>query len=47
MSEIIIRNVRKEFDNFVAVQSSSFTIEDGEFFMLLGHPAAARPPRCA
>jgi|GEM_PF-3399615 len=36
MSEIIIRNVRKEFDNFVAVQSSSFTIEDGEFFMLLG-----------
>ena len=36
MSEIIIRNVRKEFDDFVAVQSSSFTVEDGEFFMLLG-----------
>ena len=27
---------RKEFGAFTAVQSSSFTIEDGEFFMLLG-----------
>ena len=36
MAEIIIRNLRKEFGSFTAVQSSSFTIEDGEFFMLLG-----------
>ncbi|MEO0428795.1 MAG: ABC transporter ATP-binding protein [Pseudomonadota bacterium] len=36
MAEIVIRNLRKEFGNFTAVQSSSFTIEDGEFFMLLG-----------
>ena len=36
MAEIIIRNLRKEFGNFTAVQSSSFKIEDGEFFMLLG-----------
>ncbi len=36
MAEIVVRNVRKEFDDFVAVQSSSFTIEDGDFFMLLG-----------
>ena len=36
MAEIIIRNVRKEFGAFTAVQSSSFTIADGEFFMLLG-----------
>ena len=36
MSEIIIRNLRKAFGDFVAVQGSSFTIEDGEFFMLLG-----------
>ncbi|MEO1140336.1 MAG: ABC transporter ATP-binding protein [Pseudomonadota bacterium] len=36
MAEIVIRNVRKEFGDFVAVQDSSFTIEDGEFFMLLG-----------
>jgi multiple sugar transport system ATP-binding protein len=36
MAEIIIRNLRKEFGNFVAVQDSSFTIGNGEFFMLLG-----------
>ena len=36
MAEIQIKNVRKEFGDFVAVQESSFTIEDGEFFMLLG-----------
>ncbi len=36
MAEIVIKNVRKEFGDFVAVQESSFTIEDGEFFMLLG-----------
>ena len=36
MAEIVIRNLRKEFDAFVAVESSSFTVGDGEFFMLLG-----------
>lgn len=36
MARIEIDNVRKEFGAFTAVQSSSFTIEDGEFFMLLG-----------
>ena len=36
MAEIVIKNVRKEFGDFVAVEESSFTIEDGEFFMLLG-----------
>ena len=36
MAQIRIENVRKEFGSFTAVQSSSFTIEDGEFFMLLG-----------
>lgn len=36
MAEIRIHNLRKEFGDFVAVQSSSFKIEDGEFFMLLG-----------
>ncbi len=36
MAEIIIRNLRKEFGAFTAVQSSSFTIGHGEFFMLLG-----------
>ncbi len=36
MAQIKINNVRKEFGSFTAVQSSTFTIEDGEFFMLLG-----------
>lgn len=36
MAQIVIKNLRKDFGNFTAVQSSSFTIEDGEFFMLLG-----------
>ncbi|MDG1459589.1 MAG: ABC transporter ATP-binding protein [Pseudoprimorskyibacter sp.] len=36
MAQIRIENIRKEFGDFTAVQSSSFTVEDGEFFMLLG-----------
>ncbi len=36
MAEIVIRNLRKDFGEFTAVQSSSFKVEDGEFFMLLG-----------
>jgi len=36
MAQIRIRNVRKDFGAFNAVKSSTFTIEDGEFFMLLG-----------
>lgn len=36
MAQIVIRNLQKKFGDFTAVQSSSFTIEDGEFFMLLG-----------
>jgi len=36
MAQIIIKNLRKDFGEFTAVKSSSFTIEDGEFFMLLG-----------
>jgi multiple sugar transport system ATP-binding protein len=36
MAEIVIRNLRKEFGTFTAVQGSTFTIGDGEFFMLLG-----------
>ena len=36
MAQIRIENARKDFGSFNAVKSSSFTIEDGEFFMLLG-----------
>ncbi len=36
MAEIVIRDLRKDFGGFNAVKASSFTIADGEFFMLLG-----------
>jgi multiple sugar transport system ATP-binding protein len=36
VAQIQIKNIRKEFGDFTAVKESSFTIEDGEFFMLLG-----------
>ena len=36
MAQIRIENLRKDFGDFTAVQSSSFTVEDGEFLMLLG-----------
>ena len=36
MAQIVIRNLKKQFGDFTAVHESSFTIEDGEFFMLLG-----------
>lgn len=36
MAEIRVENLRKEFTGFVAVEDSSFTVEDGEFFVMLG-----------
>lgn len=36
MAEIQISQLRKDFGDFTAVKSSTFTIADGEFFMLLG-----------
>lgn len=36
MAEIIIKDLAKNFGDFNAVHASSFTVEDGEFFMLLG-----------
>ena len=36
MAEIVIKNLRKDFGDYTAVRGSSFTIADGEFFMLLG-----------
>lgn len=36
MAEIRVQNLRKEFSGFTAVQNSSFTVEDGEFFVMLG-----------
>ena len=36
MAEIQVRNLTKSFGDFTAVQTSSFKVKDGEFFMLLG-----------
>ncbi len=36
MAEIRVHQLRKAFADFVAVQASSFTVRDGEFFCLLG-----------
>jgi len=36
MAEIRIDNLQKRFGEFVAVRNSSFTIHDGEFFVMLG-----------
>ena len=36
MAEIRIENLHKAFANFVAVQNSSFTVDDGTFFVMLG-----------
>ena len=36
MAEIRVNQLRKAFAEFVAVENSSFTVEDGEFFCLLG-----------
>ena len=36
MAQIRLTNLRKAFDDFVAVQDSNLTIEDGSFFVLLG-----------
>src|SRR6478752_4262049 len=36
MAQIRIDKLQKDFGDFVAVKSSTFTVEDGEFFCLLG-----------
>ena len=36
MAEIRVNNLQKKFGEFTAVKSSSFKVENGEFFMLLG-----------
>ncbi|TAK92380.1 MAG: ABC transporter ATP-binding protein [Burkholderiaceae bacterium] len=36
MAEIKLEKIQKSFGDFTAVRSSSFTINDGEFFVLLG-----------
>ncbi len=36
MAQIVVDGINKHFGDFVAVENSTFTVEDGDFFMLLG-----------
>ena len=36
MAEITVSSLHKSFGDFVAVRDSSFTVKDGEFFVMLG-----------
>jgi len=36
MAQIRIENLRKQFGNFTAVRNSTFTVDDGTFFVMLG-----------
>ncbi|MBH0238862.1 ABC transporter ATP-binding protein [Methylobrevis albus] len=36
MAEIRVEHLRKAFESFVAVEDSTFTVADGEFFVMLG-----------
>src|SRR5579862_4256684 len=36
MAQIRVENLRKAFQDFIAVDRSDFTIEDGSFFVMLG-----------
>ena len=46
MALLEIRNVTRRFGDFTAVDGVSLAIEAGEFFTLLGPPAAARRRCC-
>ena len=45
--DVRLDRITKRFHEVVAVDDLSLDIERGEFFSMLGPPAAARPPRCA
>ena len=36
MAQIRVENLRKAFQDFIAVDGSNFTVEDGTFFVMLG-----------
>ncbi len=36
MAEVVVEALQKQFGDFIAVHDSSFTVRDGEFFVMLG-----------
>lgn len=42
MSELRVKNLRREFGNVVALQDMSFDVADGEFFCLLGPSSSGK-----
>jgi len=47
MATVSLEGINKVYENgFHAVKDLSVDIADGEFMVLVGRPAAARPPRC-
>src|SRR5437762_2971596 len=45
MAEIRLENLQKRFGDFTAVRASSFTIADGDFFVLLGPSGCGKATR--
>ena len=42
MSNINLQNITKKFGDITALNNISFTVEDGEFFVLLGPTGAGK-----
>ena len=42
MSELRVKNLRREFGSVVALQDMSFDVADGEFFCLLGPSSSGK-----
>ena len=42
MSELLVKNLRREFGSVVALEDMSFDVADGEFFCLLGPSSSGK-----
>lgn len=47
MSNVILKNVVKQYGSVTAVDNLSIEIQDKEFAVLVGSRAAEKPPLCA
>ena len=45
MAEVVLSGVEKRFGEVAAVAGVDLTVKDREFVILVGPPAAERPPR--